>query len=53
MSARSGRAILSFDLATQFMIRSIATSGVVALLLASLARAGAEARLAEYVSRVW
>src|SRR2546428_13505472 len=53
MSARSGRAILSFDLATQFMIRSIAMSGVVALLLASSARAGAEARLAEYVSRVW
>ena len=53
MSARSGRAILRFDLATQFMIRSIAASGIVALLLASSARAGAEARLAEYVSRVW
>ena len=35
------------------MIRSIAASGIVALLLASSARAGAEAGLAEYVSRVW
>ncbi len=42
-----------FDLATQFMIRSIAASGIVALLLASSAPAGAEARLTEYVSRVW